>query len=138
MKPAISRILSALGALAVIAAVLVFSSPAPALSAVFHISLRSSVPAKDSHVMAAPTEVRLTFSGAIDVSKASVELTNAENKPVALESLRAVADSNQVAVTKIKAPLAGGTYTVNWKAVAADGAAGSGSFSFMYMAPPAK
>lgn len=127
-----------LGVMAAFAAMLVVIPPAVGLSAVLHIGLRSSVPAKDAHLTTAPTEIRLTFTGIIDVSKASVELVAAENKPIALDSLRAVPDSNRVAVAKIVAPLPGGTYTVRWKAIAADGAAGSGAFNFMYMAPAPK
>jgi methionine-rich copper-binding protein CopC len=121
----------ALGALAA-------SAPTPAVFAARHIGLASSSPAKDSHLMKAPTEIRLTFTGRIDVTKASVELLTADSKPVALDSLRAVPDSVRVAVARIVAPLPGGTYTVRWKAIAADGAAGSGSFGFMYMAPAGK
>ena len=80
-------------------------------------------------------EIRLTFTGPINVATAGVELLTADNKPVALDSLRAVTDSPRVAVAKVPGQLLGGTYTVNWKAVAADGANGSGSFKFMYMPP---
>lgn len=83
--------------------------------------------------MTAPTEIRLTFTGTINVAKASVELVTADNKAVTLDSLRAVPDSARVAVAKITGALSTGTYTVRWKAVAADGAAGAGSFNFMYM-----
>ena len=99
-----------------------------------HIGLASSTPAKDSHVMAAPKEIRLTFSGPVDVKKASVELVAVDNKAITLDSLRAVVDSPKVAVAKVLGTVSGGTYTVKWKAVAADGALGSGSFNFMYMA----
>ena len=102
-------------------------------SAYPHISLVSSTPTKDSHVMTAPREIRLTFSGRIDVAEASLELTAADGKTVALEALRAVVDSPKVAVAKITGKLASGTYTAKWNAVAADGAKGSGDFSFMYM-----
>ncbi len=98
-----------------------------------HISLVSSTPAKDSHVMTAPREIRLTFSGNIDVTKASLELAAADGRTVTLDSLRAVVDSPKVAVAKITGKLASGTYTAKWNAVAADGAKGSGDFSFMYM-----
>ena len=104
-----------------------FASIAP------HISLASSSPTKDSHVMTPVKEIRLTFTGPVNVAAASVELTSADNKAVPLDSLRAVVDSPRVAVTRIPGTLAGGTYTVKWKAVADDGASGSGSFSFMYM-----
>jgi methionine-rich copper-binding protein CopC len=104
-------------------------------SAARHIGLASSSPAKDSHLMKAPTEIRLTFTGPVDVSKASIELEAADKKLIGLDTLRAVADSARVAVARIVAPLPGGAYTVRWRATAADGAAGSGSFGFMYMAP---
>ena len=98
-----------------------------------HIGLASSVPAKDSHVTAPVREIRLTFTGRIDVTKAGVDLLTAEGKAVALDSLRAVLDSPRVAVARVPGSLAAGTYTVKWRAVAADGANGSGSFNFMYM-----
>ena len=114
------------------------SVPTPAVFAARHIGLASSSPAKDSHLMKPPTELRLTFTGPIDVTRASVELITADNRAVPLDSLRAVPDSVRVAVARIVSPLPVGTYTVRWKAIAADGAAGSGSFGFMYMAPGGK
>ena len=78
-------------------------------------------------------EIRLTFTGPVNVATASVEMLTADSKPIALDSLRAVVDSPRVAVARVPGTLAGGTYTVKWNAVAADGAKGSGSFSFMYM-----
>ena len=126
-----ARRLGSLAAAAVLAATLMV---APAAARV-HIGLASSSPAKDSHLMTAPAEIRLTFTGRVDVAKAGVELIAPDNRPVALDSLRAVPDSNRVAVAKVVGKLAGGTYTVRWHAVAADGAEGRGSFQFMYMAP---
>lgn len=108
----------------------------PTLAA-FHINLASSVPAKDSHVVAPVREIRLTFTGSVDVSKASVQLLDASSGAVAIEPLRAVPDSVRVAVARVPGNLAGGTYTVRWQAIAEDGAQGSGSFSFMYMPPAA-
>lgn len=116
----------------VLVAALAVTPPVSPLHAV-HIGLASSVPAKGAHLMTAPTEIRLTFTGTINVAKAGIELLGPDSAQVATDSLRAVADSVRVAVTKISGKLTGGTYTVKWKAVAADGAAGSGSFNFMYM-----
>ncbi|MCC6431882.1 MAG: copper resistance protein CopC [Gemmatimonadaceae bacterium] len=99
-----------------------------------HIRLVSSNPAKDAHVMAPVREIRLTFSGKIAVSTARVELLAADSTRVNMAALVAVPDSDHVAVAKVNGTLKNGTYTVQWKAVAADGAAGAGSFSFMYMA----
>lgn len=98
-----------------------------------HIGLASSVPAKDAHVATSLREIRLTFTGTINVAKAGVELISSAGKTVALDSLRAVPDSSRVAVAKVTGPLTAGTYTIKWRAVAQDGANGSGSFSFMYM-----
>lgn len=116
-----------------VATVVITSPGASALAAAVHIGLASSVPAKDAHLMTAPTEIRFTFTGPIDVSKAGAELLASDGKPVALEALRAVTDSPRVAVAKITGAVASGNYTVKWNAVAADGAKGSGSFGFMYM-----
>lgn len=98
-----------------------------------YIGLARSVPAKDSHVMTAPKEIRLTFTESVDVSKSSVELASADGKAVALDTLRAVADAPRDAVARVTGTLTSGNYTVKWRAVAADGASGSGSFSFMFM-----
>ena len=99
----------------------------------FHIGLASSTPAKDAHIAAAPSEIRLTFTGRIDVAKAGVELVTVNGRAIALDSLRAVVDSPRVAVVKVTGAMAAGTYTVRWRAVAADGADGKGEYSFMYM-----
>lgn len=125
--------IAALFLFAVTAAAVMPSPAASALAAAVHIGLASSVPAKDAHLMSAPTEIRLTFTGPIDVSKAGAELLASDGKPVGLEALRAVADSPRVAVATITGTLGGGNYTVKWNAVAVDGAKGAGSFGFMYM-----
>lgn len=122
------RALTAIAAFGVFASVAAFTKPA------FHIGLASSSPAKDSHVMTPIKEIRLTFTGPINVATASVEMLTGD-KLVPLDSLRAVTDSPRVAVARVPGQLLGGTYTVKWKAVAADGANGSGSFNFMYMPP---
>ena len=126
--------LAALSGFSLSAIVLTVSPPVVStLGATAHIGLASSVPAKDAHLMTAPSEIRLTFTGPIDVAKAGVELVTSDAKAVALDSLRAVTDSPRVAVARITGTMAGGNYTVKWNAVARDGAKGTGSFGFMYM-----
>lgn len=120
--------------LAGLVAALLFALPMSNAGAVRHIRLASSSPAKDAHVMTPVREIRLTFSGKIAVSTASVELLAADSSRVKVSALAAVPDSERVAVAKVSQPLKNGTYTVQWTAIAADGAAGSGSFTFMYMA----
>lgn len=97
--------------LATFAAVLV-ASP---LLAALHIGLASSVPAKGAHLMTAPTEIRLTFTGPIDVKKAGIELVGSDSGLVPTAPLQGVADSIRVAVAKITGKLIGGTYTVKWR-----------------------
>ncbi len=126
---------SVIARLAIIGVMLAVVTLATNAFAARHIGLSGSSPAKDSHVMTTLREIRLAFTGPVDVTKASVELVGADNKAVSLDTLRAVADSPRVAVAKLIGAVPSGTYTVKWKAVAADGANGSGSFDFMYMAP---
>lgn len=128
-----SRSISRSGSSALLA-ILGAALMASPLLAALHIGLVSSVPAKGAHLMTAPTEIRLTFTGPIDVAKAGIEFVGPDSGQVSTAPLRAVPDSVRVAVAKITGKLTGGTYTVKWKAVAADGAPGSGSFTFMYMA----
>lgn len=120
--------------LAGLVAGLLLALPMTNAGAVRHIRLASSSPAKDAHVMTPVREIRLTFSGKIAVSSASLELLAADSTRVKTSALVAVPDSERVAVAKVAEPLKNGTYTVQWKAIAADGAAGSGSYTFMYMA----
>ncbi|MBX9854827.1 MAG: copper resistance protein CopC [Gemmatimonadaceae bacterium] len=129
-----SRRRAAVRLLAGVTAGLLLALPMTNVGAVRHIRLVSSSPAKDAHVMAPLREIRLTFSGKIAVSTASVQLLAADSTRVKVGALTAVPDSERVAVAKVSEPLKNGTYTVQWKAIAADGAAGSGSYSFMYMA----
>ena len=53
--------------IAALAAALAIASRPASLSAALHIGLVSSVPAKIAHVTTPPSELRLTFSGPIDV-----------------------------------------------------------------------
>lgn len=122
-----------LGSFGVFATGVGLAGPENTLASTVHIGLASSVPAKGAHLMTTPTEIRLTFTGPVDVAKAGVELLTADSTRVALDPLRAVADSPRVATARITGALAGGTYTVTWRAVARDGAEGAGSFTFMYM-----
>lgn len=135
VRATIRRHLRAIGRISAMAAagVLVTALVVTPAAARLHIGLASSTPAKDSHVMTAPREIRLTFTGTIDVTTAGVELTGPRGVRVPLDSLRAVIDSPRVAVAKVTGALTAGTYTVQWHAIARDGAPGSGAFTFMYM-----
>ena len=128
------RIASGSGA-GLLLAGLVAALPLSPLRALRHFGLARSAPAKGAHLMAAPTEIRLTFTAPVNPAKTGIDLLGPDHAPVAMDSVRAVVDSPQVATARITAKLAGGAYTVKWKAVAADGESGTGTFSFMLMAP---
>lgn len=110
-----------------------------ALGAARHLSLVSSVPAEDAQLTTAPTEIRLAFSGPVEASKVEITLVGPDKRPVSLKGAQAVERYRHMAVAAITGTvMANGKYTVRWRTVAADGDPASGSFSFMYMPPPAK
>ena len=129
-----SRRRASLRMLAGLATGLLCALPMTSAGALRHIRLVSSNPEKNAHVMTRVREIRLTFSGNITVSSASVELLADDSTRVKVGALAAVPDSERVAVAKVAGEMKNGTYTVQWKAIAADGATGSGSYTFMYMA----
>ncbi len=120
-------------------AVLAMTPPVSPFRAVLHLSLAYSVPAEDSHQTTAPAEIRLAFTGPVDVSRVEIELLGPDKRPVALKPPRAVDRYPHLAVAAIPVKLMpGGNYTVRWRAVAADGDPASGYFRFMYMPPAAE
>lgn len=130
-----SRRIASVSGVGLFLAALVMALPLSPLRAVRHFGLASSAPAKRAHLMAAPAEIRLTFTASINPARTGIDLIGPDHAPVAMDSVRAVVDSPQVAIARITGKLAGGAHTVRWKAVAADGESGAGSFTFMYMAP---
>lgn len=99
-------------------------------SAWAHGALRSSVPANGSRLNAAPRELRLTFTEVPEVAVARVTLTGPDGMPVALDALRAVADSPQVLVAPISGALSAGSYTVDWQITGKDGHPVRGRITF--------
>jgi hypothetical protein len=95
-----------------------------------HAKLLSEVPAEAAASTAPVTELRLTFSEALNsaFSKAQVvDAAGAEaNATVALDA----ADAKVLVVT-FPAALAAGTYTVNWTAVSDDGHKTTGSYQLV-------
>ena len=85
------------------AALLVLVSPL----AMAHAHLTHPVPAADASV-AAPAQVSLGFSEAIEVGFSKVTLTTAGGEPVALQALASAVDDRKTLVVKPTAPLAAG------------------------------
>lgn len=96
-----------------------------------HAKLLSEVPAADTAGGAAATtsvtELRLTFSEALDVAFSKVEITDGGGQAIA-GTLALDAADNMVLIVTLAAPLAEGMYTVDWTAVSDDGHKVSGNY----------
>jgi methionine-rich copper-binding protein CopC len=95
-----------------------------------HLSLRGSVPAADSTVAEAPTEVRLIFSEAPQMSGTRVRLVDASEELVDTSEAIADEDDPREVYVQMDDPLADGTYSVVWRTIAQDGHAQNGTFEF--------
>jgi methionine-rich copper-binding protein CopC len=93
-----------------------------------HAHPKSMVPAADATV-AAPAEVSMTFTEALEAAFSSIAVVDAAGHAVA--NGKAEVDSVAPTVMHLALPaLAPGVYTVKWVAVARDGHRTSGSYSF--------
>jgi len=103
-----------------------------------HTHLISSSPARGDTVSHALSEIRLTFSEAVDARYTVVTLLDATGQEVALGTLTAVGGSpSKEYVLTLSRPLIAGAFTVKWKAAGSDGHATTGSFDFVMDVPDA-
>ncbi len=112
--------------------ILMLGAPATALA---HGALKSSVPASGAHLSVAPTELRLTFTEAVELTFTRLELLGPDSQAVALGPLGHYGDdgARRVVGSAIREPLVAGTYTVAWQIAGADGHPVRGRFTFMLM-----
>ncbi len=93
-----------------------------------HAHPKSMAPAADATV-AAPAEVSMTFTEALEQAFSSLTVVDAAGHAVA--NGKAEVDSTTHTVMRLALPaLAPGVYTVKWVAVARDGHRTNGSYSF--------
>jgi methionine-rich copper-binding protein CopC len=94
-------------------------------TAMAHAELVSSSPSAGEALSAQPEVIRLTFDGELtDESAMQVLDANFQDLPVGPISITATE------MTATLAPVAAGTYTVQWSAVNVDGDRTTGTFSF--------
>lgn len=106
-------------------AILVFALVLPS-AAFAHAHLDHASP-KVGSTVAAPKEVVLWFTEAVEPKFSSIEVTNDKGEPVqAGKASRMGAAALRVPVK----PLGPGTYKVNWKVLSVDTHRSQGSFSF--------
>ena len=100
-----------------------------AASSVFaHAHLQSSTPAADT-LVTPPQALRLVFSEGVEASFTQVSLSR-DGAPVALNGLATEGADKKTLVVTPAAPLAAGTYKVDWHAVSVDTHKSAGSYSF--------
>ncbi|SDU90598.1 copper homeostasis periplasmic binding protein CopC [Pseudomonas mucidolens] len=99
-----------------------------ASAAFAHAHLESSMPAADSTV-SAPSDLRLTFSEGVEATFTKVSLSK-DGTELAVKGLETPDTDKKTLVVTPAAPLAAGTYKVEWHAVSVDTHKSAGSYSF--------
>ncbi|MFB7619667.1 FixH family protein [Kitasatospora sp. NPDC056181] len=125
------RIAALFGVLgAVLTLMLAGAGPASA-----HATLQSTDPAQNSVVAAAPQTVTLTFSEAVSLSGDSVRVLDPAGRAVDTGNPAHADGRDNTARVGLNSGLAGGTYTVAWRAVSEDSHPIGGAFTFSVGAP---
>ena len=101
----------------------------PVSAAVAHARLRSASPAPGDMLSAAPKQVSITFSEALEPKFSSIEVRNAAGTRFDDGAARSGGDA-KILVVELK-PLPPGDYTVSWHATSVDTHKTEGSFTFM-------
>lgn len=95
-----------------------------------HAGLLLSDPPEGSAFDPPPTEIRLTFTEAIEPSLSTVDVTDDDGASMADENVR-VATDDPLTLLQPVGPLSEGVYTVRWRVISrVDGHASSGRFVF--------
>lgn len=109
-------------------AVALLTSLLGAQAALAHAHLKSTTPAADSTV-AAPADLRLVFSEGVEATFTKVSLSK-DGTEVAVKGLETPDKDKKTLVVTPAAPLAAGTYKVEWHTISVDTHKSAGSYSF--------
>ncbi len=101
----------------------------PAPAALAHARLRHASPDPGATLTAAPKQVSITFSEALEPKFSSIEIRNTAGLRFDAGPPRSGADA-KILVIDLK-PISPGDYTVVWRATSVDTHKTDGSFSFM-------
>lgn len=111
----------------------VWTAPAGA-----HLRLESSSPAQGDTVRTSLTEIRLTFSQAVEPRYTSFTLLDNMGNALELGTLEPVGPGKvREYVYRLQHPIVAGDFVVRWKTAGADGHVVSGSFDFSVDVPDA-
>lgn len=114
-------------ALAIVALLLVWP-----LAAWSHAHPEQLTPAPDASLQQAPEAVNIVFSEDLEGAFSSLKVAAADGDSVTAGSSTVSADKPRLMQVTLQ-PLAAGTYTVQWHAVARDGHTTEGSYTFTVM-----
>jgi len=95
-----------------------------------HPTLTSAMPAAGVSVATSPTELRLSFSEGVIPKFSGLALKDQSGKTIATGPAAADPKDKKQLVVPLKAPLAAGSYTVDWHAVSEDTHRLEGRYSF--------
>lgn len=102
-------------------------SPAPGWA---HTRLERSIPADSARLSAVPGELRLVFSGPVELAFTQLRLFDPDGREMELGAAVQPADSARVVVAEILDLPSAGTYTVVWQTAAPDGHPLRGQLAF--------
>jgi methionine-rich copper-binding protein CopC len=94
-----------------------------------HLQLKASVPAADSALKNAPSQILLIFSARPEAALSRVQLMGPDSSPVPMGKPAAGSDSLSLTIP-ITGKLADGRYTVRWRSAGRDGHPAAGDFVF--------
>ncbi|AYG63319.1 copper homeostasis periplasmic binding protein CopC [Rhizobium jaguaris] len=94
-----------------------------------HAQLKSAVPAADSTVKQAPSELDLTFSEGLNFKFSGVKVTG-PGKAAVKTGEGMLMNGDSTLMVPITDKLTAGKYTVEWHALSADGHKTNGTYSF--------
>jgi copper transport protein len=117
---------------ALLSAAGVFAAPAAAWA---HAELLSSQPGYGDRLPVAPSEVRLEFSAAVDVTGARFSLEGRNGPAKALDRAVPVPSDRRTVAIPLPPRLAGGDYSLAWYLLGDDGHLMAGEVSFSVGAP---
>lgn len=98
-----------------------------------HLHLKASLPAADSTVQSAPSQIMLIFSTHPEAAFSRVQLMRPDSTLVPTDKLTGTPDSLALAAP-ITGKMGPGRYTVRWRAAGRDGHPSSGEFAFIVAA----
>lgn len=112
---------------AFIAVLLVSLAPAVGWA---HATLLRSAPGNGAHVSSPPTELRLTFSEAPELTFSEVTLVDASGATVSLARPAIAPESRRTLLVPIRGTVSAGVYRVRWQVAGADGHPIRGEYVF--------